>query len=134
MANTQRGPLIFQRNENYLQINLVPQIPMARTRQGVYLGHAWDLVLEEAAGYFYKGCCLCRSPLYFATSGRQAKRQKLRPGAAAFIAHDDAQVKLDQNCSSGMMKKVSYSLKILCPSSFKAAISSEFDNFTNLRG
>jgi hypothetical protein len=96
--------LIFQRTENYLKID--PDwfpVKYTESRQGVYVGTAWDTVKEDAGWIFvqkgdvYAGI----RPVLRDVEFEKAKMDKIRPGSGTFQRpHDDATVKMNEHCYS----------------------------------
>jgi len=93
--------LIFQRTENFLTINpdWFPSMSHRRSKQGVYIGKAWDTVQEDAGwifmqkGHVYAGV----RPVLRDVEFEKAKMGQIRTFQRP---HDDATVKMDETCYS----------------------------------
>lgn len=96
--------LIFQRTDNYLKID--PDwfpVKYDESRQGVYVGNAWDTVKEDAGWIFFQKSDIYAGvrPVLRDVEFEKAKMDKIRPGNGTFQRpHDDPTVKLDENCYS----------------------------------
>ena len=96
--------LIFQRTDNYLKID--PDwfpVKYTESRQGVYVGTAWETVKEDAGWIFFKKGAVYAGvrPVLRDVEFEKAKMDKIRPGNGTFQRpHDDATVKMNEQCYS----------------------------------
>jgi hypothetical protein len=92
---------IFQRTENYLLID-PDWFPLKnlQSKQGVYVGNAWDSVKEDAGWIFFKKGDVYAGirPVVRDVDFEKAKMEKIRPGNSSWQRpHFDATVKMNEH-------------------------------------
>ena len=131
------GTMIFQRTENFLQIDpdWFPVMSHRRSQQGVYIGKAWERVQEDDGWIFLKegNVYAAIRPVIQDVEFEKAKAERLRPGFKHFHRpYDDATVKLDQDSYSWNDDKSIVLLKDdFCPVVIQCGDLSQFGSFLN---